>query len=833
MYLFNMENKQLKAGKQQIFPKISKADFNDFGGIKIGFEENQENHNYPVLLNNEGQAFVHISNINSQSNFTGTIAVYQIITFSHIPSAEELETKRRELQEDLNRNKTNYKQLGWAESVGSINDSNTQYLFQATCFIEKNNYKEWQVIRTNGMPGTNGEDGKDGYSYKSEYIYSNSELAIESHPENWEISQDDKYIKEEYSNIWSFDPVSVNENNPNAYVSVRSTVNGKWQKYSTPILWAHYGKDGENGVTKQGLTGCVIRMRGKYSDSAQYYNDSNILDLPDTELRYIDVVLYHDPAWPNSNPITYKHFIPDPSQITKEHRTITNILPTNRNYWIESADFDLAYINTLISDQIYANTIDTSEIRIKGTGGDYENKIVAGITGGSQYKYQGDEKIEENIQKGSVRFWAGSDIDTTSSNAYQGDVTKAPFRVLQDGSLIADNASINGEIKAQTIKLVGENSSYMFIDNDDKVLPKATEDHQLVYLFTDNTDHIVKCKTGDSIKVIKANGNISNVTKLTLTKNSTYLIINDNNTTWLATKLNPEIVNGVLPCTYYYDKKLISTDGSEIYRRLEKLSTNPLLIEERTNQIVPDNISKPGGQITITCDFEKNDNGKVKLYILTDDRDYTDATEVPNLTLENDPADPKLLYEINTNNIEINPKFNSWPESLRDNRSKLSISQLQFKGGDIKIATNSTTGKTDYFKWVYSNYIQGEPADVKYYASISEITILYQIEFDAEPIMQETIVLNNDTIIDSDGRIVGESITTDSVTEFKNYSNDPIVVQNSSTNLYTKILPKSKVLSTSTNLWKDDKNAVLNFTQSDYDAYEIQKDNESIELDRP
>ena len=87
---------------------------------------------------------------------------------------------------------------------------------------------------------TSGKDGNDGKDY--EWIYQVKATAdIPSTPNS--VQQDD-YVP----SGWNDDPTGVSETLPYEFASFRTKKDGKWSDYSTPAIWAKFGKDGQNAI---------------------------------------------------------------------------------------------------------------------------------------------------------------------------------------------------------------------------------------------------------------------------------------------------------------------------------------------------------------------------------------------------------------------------------------------------------------------------------------------------------------------------------------------------------------------------------------------------------
>ena len=85
-----------------------------------------------------------------------------------------------------------------------------------------------------------GKDGADGKDY--EWIY--QVKATEDIPSKPASVQQDDYVP----SGWNDDPTGVSETLPYEFACVRTKKDGLWSEYSTPAIWAKFGKDGQNAV---------------------------------------------------------------------------------------------------------------------------------------------------------------------------------------------------------------------------------------------------------------------------------------------------------------------------------------------------------------------------------------------------------------------------------------------------------------------------------------------------------------------------------------------------------------------------------------------------------
>lgn len=568
------------------------------------------------------------------------------------------------------------------------------------------------------------------------------------------------------------------------------------------------GKDGKDGdVAKQGLTGAMIRMRGEYDADETYVNqqnyvpggeDSNLL------VRFIDVV------YKVTNDGTRKFYMVRPSKEDGENgmRSTSKDPATEQGFldWQEAEYIDFAYIETLISDYVDAKYLQTKEIRIYSGEGD-DMKVVAGMTSGGA-------DVDMIDHEDAVRIWAGDTDVKTVEGVKKMNLQSAPFKVYESGRLYADNASINGEIKAQTIKLVGNGSSYMKIDADNMVLPKATSDHQLIYLFTDNADHVVKAETNDSIRVINSTNDLMQVASLKLSKNSTYLLINDDDKTWLITKLNPEVVvsGGKDKVSFVYETSIEDGDVT-LHDKLAAIQPNgaELVVAEQKHRVVPaDNkLETIGGYVEVTCDFEKDADGNIILYQYDNGRGaFVDEEH----HFDEAAGDMQVIRGI-TNKVTINPLTTKWNQSLNTERDSLKLSKVIIpESTTITSLMTESTGDTDYYYKIPADHIAPEGDPIVDYAKLSKVNIIY-VGTAYTAIKSSSVdatTLDNGTVINADGAIVGEATKSTGddgtvSTTFKNFGKNDLIIKNPTSDTYTKLAPGKTISTLDIAVWKPTK----------------------------
>lgn len=167
------------------------------------------------------------------------------------------------------------------------------------------------------------------------------------------------------------------------------------------------GEDGKDGV--QGIQGCIIRD-SEWTTGVTYRNDESLTN----GTRYIDIVMVRN----NSAVDGW-----DVYKCIKTHTSSSSITYTNTTYWTELSNVGPIYTSLIIAKNASLDFVQGNELLIK----DANNNVVAGLTGGSS-KEAGTTPI---------RIWAGGKVPGN-----------APFRVDQNGNLVATKANIGGTVTA-------------------------------------------------------------------------------------------------------------------------------------------------------------------------------------------------------------------------------------------------------------------------------------------------------------------------------------------------------------------------------------------------
>ena len=167
------------------------------------------------------------------------------------------------------------------------------------------------------------------------------------------------------------------------------------------------GDKGDQGV--QGIQGCIIRD-SEWTTGVTYRNDEALT----IGTRYIDIVMVRN----NSAVDGW-----DVYKCIKTHTSSSSITYTNTTYWTELSNVGPIYTSLIIAKNASLDFVQGNELIIK----DSNNNVVAGLTGGSS----------KEAGTTPVRIWAGGNVPGN-----------APFRVDQNGNLVATKANITGTITA-------------------------------------------------------------------------------------------------------------------------------------------------------------------------------------------------------------------------------------------------------------------------------------------------------------------------------------------------------------------------------------------------
>ena len=175
------------------------------------------------------------------------------------------------------------------------------------------------------------------------------------------------------------------------------------------------GSDGTDG--KQGIQGCVIRT-SIWTTGREYRNDSAIDD--DSVIRYIDVAMVRN----NSYSTGWRAYL-----CLRTHTSSSSIGVSNTTYWSEFSQNVTAILTDLIiAKNAQLQFMQGNQLLIQKDDG----TVTAGISGSTS----GDK----------IRFWAGAEEPDT-----------APFRVDEEGNLIAQNGRFEGVIAGtlESLKTAG------------------------------------------------------------------------------------------------------------------------------------------------------------------------------------------------------------------------------------------------------------------------------------------------------------------------------------------------------------------------------------------
>lgn len=227
------------------------------------------------------------------------------------------------------------------------------------------------------------------------------------------------------------------------------------------------GDKGDQGV--QGIQGCIFRESEWSASSVQYRNDEALT----SGTRYVDFALIRNDAaidgW-------------DVYKCLKTHVSSDSNKPGNTTYWEKLSGVGPIYTSLIIAKNASLDFVQGNELLIK----DANNNVVAGLTGGGS----------KEAGTTPVRIWAGGSVPGT-----------APFRVDQNGNLVATKANIIGTITADSGRIAGFSISGTGLTNrnDDGTF---TND---AYVIFRNDAH--KCFAGIGGNILPASSGIRGVAR--------------------------------------------------------------------------------------------------------------------------------------------------------------------------------------------------------------------------------------------------------------------------------------------------------------------------------
>jgi hypothetical protein len=193
------------------------------------------------------------------------------------------------------------------------------------------------------------------------------------------------------------------------------------------------GKPGEQGI--QGLQGCILRQSEWRNDGVEYRNDESLT----SGTRYIDVVVKRD----NETATGWRAY-----KCLQTHTSNASNGPGNTSYWIEFGTNSVAvFTGIVIAKNGKITFLQGNQFVIQKDNG----TVTAGMSG------------SESGQK--IRIWAGSATPDS-----------APFRVDEEGNVVATKANITGTITATGGNVGGfsiSSSSMESVSGDDSMLLSA------------------------------------------------------------------------------------------------------------------------------------------------------------------------------------------------------------------------------------------------------------------------------------------------------------------------------------------------------------------------
>ena len=268
-------------------------------------------------------------------------------------------------------------------------------------------------------------------------------------------------------NGWQLTPIDATVSNPYVFVCQCTVTNESYGTWSSPVVWAKFGKDGTDAtVTPENVFnvltsdatefGCFYGDNGELYINAIYINTNNLTSDWILSTRVIaqnlDASTGHIAGWKIAeNSITTEndglgdvdsfHMYSSGYTTTDASSSNKYFGQTNNLTWCLGIGdrFGVTKSGQLFATDAYLTNVNAKSGYIGGWNiSSYQiGNTAVGMYSGSLYKY--DSLIPNNSQS-SVRFYAGG----TSTTQRDGK-----FMVLEDGSLYASAANITGTITAE------------------------------------------------------------------------------------------------------------------------------------------------------------------------------------------------------------------------------------------------------------------------------------------------------------------------------------------------------------------------------------------------
>lgn len=267
-----------------------------------------------------------------------------------------------------------------------------------------------------------------------------------------------------YCDFESVDSVAA-PSTPQLYTITASAVYGGMTYTRSKDISFSAVTAGQSVQGPPGLSGCVIRLRGAWSSTVEYVNQSWMQsgDIPPAQngIRYIDVVQFAvngTTEWYERN--------------TNRTNYAAGIVPTNQNYWKKSSAIEFIATKLILAKNAHIEFGQGNQILILDANGN----IVGGLTG-----YD-----DNNDANSPYRLWLGAEYPS-----------EAPFSVTHDGSLVA--ANINSQF---------QDVSEYYTDDTDQGFPSSGVELKYVktglHFFTGSGTSVTDVKP--RVYNLKANG---------------------------------------------------------------------------------------------------------------------------------------------------------------------------------------------------------------------------------------------------------------------------------------------------------------------------------------
>lgn len=321
---------------------------------------------------------------------------------------------------------------GWNRTQQSLTEIEIKeglFTWMTQCYFDNGTYGTWSTpIRITGANGIDGEDGTE-----QEFIYTRNntgnipptpprtqknEAALFNNLGEWVVN----------GIAWTDDPQGVNDEMMWEYVSTRVKEGTIWSEWSTPVVWAKWGK--------QGRIGQMSYLAGVWDSQTTY-----------TKTAERNPVVYYDNE--------YYYLIGEITQRVTSISSTGQNPKTNTSVWAKAENFEMVFTDILFVNEFakLASFIINEDWMLSRNGTIYDanggahdiDNSHSWTSGGKKYDantayVEFDPSYPDSNKPGSINFVPAIAIDSLSGRAF---FWKGKFT----GDVVANSLRLGSSVK--------------------------------------------------------------------------------------------------------------------------------------------------------------------------------------------------------------------------------------------------------------------------------------------------------------------------------------------------------------------------------------------------